>query len=128
MTQPGTIGTLNRPTHVTAEELYLGTGSPYNTDVGSLLGVTFDVAQTQDGTLVFDGGQGPFNGEVTVWVDGSQHPVTGVEYVDGGGVRRPVTQWHLGPQGEFVLTLDSLAFITPGFTLTLNSLAFSGSN
>jgi len=113
MTQPGTIGTPNRPTRVTTEELYLGTGSPYNTDVGSLLGVTFDVAQTQDGTLVFDGVQGPFDGEVSIWVDGSQHPVTAVEYVDGGGVRRPVTRWHLGEFGEFLLTLDSLAFIQP---------------
>jgi len=73
---------------------------PYNTDVGSLLGVTFDVAQTQDGTLVFDGEQGEFGGEVTIWVGGSQHPVTAVEYVDSGGVPRPVVQWHLGARED----------------------------
>lgn len=108
--QPGTIGTPNRPTRVTAEELYLGTGSPYNTDVGSLLGVTFSTAQTQDGALVFDGEKGEFGGEVTIWVDGSQHPVTAVEYVDGEGVRRPVIQWHLG-------ALEDRAELPNGVTL-----------
>jgi len=92
------IGTAARPTAFDLAALFLGDGTPYSTSVDSLLGVTFGTAQTQDGTLVFDGTTGQFSGEATIWIDGNQHPVTAVEYTDSEGVRRPVTEWHLGPR------------------------------
>lgn len=108
--QPGTLGTPARPTLLDTEGVGVGASTPL-AEINQLLGLTFDVAATQDGVLVFDGSRGQFTGEVTIWVDGSQHPVTSAEYYDGAGIGRPVTEWHLGARGGFEVTITNIAFL-----------------
>ena len=97
MTQPGTLGTENRPTIISTDLLGLLGG-----EVDSLLGLGIDAAQTQDGVIVFsdDTGSysGTFGGEVVYYEDGTGYPVQSVEYVDSGETARPVSEWHLGPK------------------------------
>lgn len=108
MTQQGTLGTPTRPTRIDTELLAL-----LNADVTRLVGLGIDARDTDDGVIVFSGTAGKFTGEAVVWIDGTGYPLQSVEWVDSTGVVRPVTEWHLGPTGEFTLTLDSLTFVTP---------------
>jgi len=105
----GTLGTDDRPTVIETELIELLT-----TDARSLVGVA-EGATSTDGTVIYPSGSSPQGAptDLAVQIDGTSRPVTGMEYVDGTGTARPVTQWHLGPLGEFTLTLDSLTFVEP---------------
>jgi hypothetical protein len=105
----GTLGTDDRPTVIETELIELLT-----TDAGSLVGVA-EGATSTDGTVIYPSATDPQGvpTDLAVQIDGASRPVTGMEYVDGTGTARPVTQWHLGPLGEFTLTLDSLTFVQP---------------
>ena len=130
MTQNGTLGTSNRPTAISTELLSLLDG-----EAERLLALGIDAADTQDGTLVFTDATGDYSGEfdsqeVIYYENGTGYPVVAAEWADSSGVARPVTEWHLGPTGEFTLGLDSLTFVASGtgttgeFPLALDSLAF----
>jgi len=112
--QPGALGTDDDPLDIETGVLELLNNTAGVATVENLVGVAADSTST-DGTLVYptaNGAQGVPT-DLAVRIDGVNRPVTAIEYADSGGVRRPVTQWHLGSRGTFLLTLDSLAFIQP---------------
>ena len=85
------VGTAERPTEVVTEQLQLD-----GVTVATLVGLAFDAASS-DGTAIFEGEDGEFDGEVTVRIDGEEYQVTGVNYKDPGGTLRNGIRWHRGP-------------------------------
>jgi len=112
--QPGTAGTDDDPLDIETDVLELLNNTVGVATVENLVGVAADNTST-DGTLVYPTANGARGvpTDLAVRIDGVDRPVTAIEYADATGTLRPVTQWHLGPLGEFTLTLDSLTFVQP---------------
>jgi hypothetical protein len=85
------------------------------------VGLARDSADTDDGVVVYDADAGAPT-DLAVWVDGTAHPVTGVEWVDSSGTHRPVTEWHLGPRSLFEVTITGTnSPVTAGETLDVTA-------
>jgi len=113
----GELGSSDRPTTISTDVLELLTQARA---VDSLVGLARDSADRQDGTVVYaDTTGGPT--DLAVWVDGVKRPVTAVEWVDSGGVARPVTEWHLGPRSNFSVTITGTnGPVTEGETVDMS--------
>jgi len=75
--------------------------------------VNYGPSPAAPGTVSFEGQQGDVTGEVRVRVGGATRTVTALEIHRPDGTVDTVTEWHRGPKGEFLLTLNSLTFVQP---------------